>query len=157
MKQVYFTKISCVPQNQFFANTAINMRIAWFQVKKWPNWFRECGGETLAVKCNGAKHSLLSWLLVKKCFSIFLFEFSLGCWKKLYDPLWSGVGPGGGAIGAIATPKTYVSIFIHHHFVQFRKQHLWFKRPFCCSLFCYGSVVKILHLYSIEAAMTLDY
>jgi len=29
--------------------------------------------------------------------------------------------PGGGAIVAIATPKTYKSIFIHHDFVIFRK------------------------------------
>jgi len=33
------------------------------------------------------------------------------------------VDPGGGAIGTIDPPKTYESKFIHHDYVQFRKQH----------------------------------
>jgi len=32
-----------------------------------------------------------------------------------------------GEIGAIAPPKTYESIFIHHNFIRFGKQHSRYK------------------------------
>jgi len=62
--------------------------------------------------------------------------------------------------GAIAPPKTYESNFIHHDFVQFRKQHSRLKAisssivlsQQCCELW------SLLHLsYSSEAVMRLDY
>jgi len=40
--------------------------------------------------------------------------------------LYSGADPGG-AIGAIAPPKTYESNFFHYDFVQFGKQHSRYK------------------------------
>jgi len=40
--------------------------------------------------------------------------------------IFPGADPGG-AIGAIASPKTYESNFIHHDFVQFGKQHSRYK------------------------------
>jgi len=46
-----------------------------------------------------------------------------------------------GAIGAIVPPKTYESYFIHHEFVQFRKQHSRYK-TFCHALLYHRSVVK---------------
>jgi len=36
----------------------------------------------------------------------------------------------GGAIGAIATLKTYASDFVHHDFVQLGKQHSRYKAIF---------------------------
>jgi len=49
----------------------------------------------------------------------------------------------GGAIGAIAPPENYESNFIHHDFVQFRKQHSRFKASLlsivlsqqCCEIY----------------------
>jgi len=41
--------------------------------------------------------------------------------------LKTGADPGRRAIGAIASPKTYESNFIHHDFAQFKKQHSRYK------------------------------
>ena len=45
------------------------------------------------------------------------------CWPECVLISHRG-GSGGGAIGAIAQPKTYESNFFHHDFVQFGKRNL---------------------------------
>jgi len=60
----------------------------------------------------------------------------------------------GGSIGAIAPPpKTYESNLIHHNFVQFGKQLLWYRvisssialsQQFCKAYFIFLTVAKLL-------------
>jgi len=62
----------------------------------------------------------------------------------------------GGAIGAIATPKTYENNFIHHDFAQFGKQHSWLKAILssivlsqqCCEIYSISLIVA-KHLWDL--------
>jgi len=68
-----------------------------------------------------------------------------------------GVDPGG-AIGAIAPPKTYESNFFLHDFVQFGKQHMRYKAILSSNVLPQQCCEICFHLsYSNEAVMRLDY
>ena len=72
-----------------------------------------------AVSWGFANSLLLSAILNKKSYFNIQLEFGA-------DWLYLGADPGG-TIGVIAPPNTYKSNFIHHNFLQFRKQHSQLK------------------------------
>jgi len=64
----------------------------------------------------------------------------------------------GGAIGAIAPPKTNESNFIHHDFVQFRKKHSRYNAILPYIIWSHRwSIGYFISLTVVNPQMTLDY